>query len=294
MIDLRLSVSFQTDQLSDCELDRLFEVLEGPGLRRVGTEVLKAVAPRRKLDTMSIYGVQRLGANKIRFFRGREHDEALAYREQLRSQGNLRLTSAGFGIRPSDRAEQIVSCDAALQVRPDGGSSMPLAFRASWTFWGEAWREWAPAASDALFDLFVEVAEAAELISGLATWADDPNETYNYAANLWRDRGSEPFVPGYRTMVFLPPEAAARLGGSERVVSEAPVERVSVLDRGGVVAMLCHSPDQLTENALSSWRDFLLPVVTLPDFEHARSTWTPTTPTRRPLDVLASDWPHDD
>ncbi|MDJ0770484.1 MAG: hypothetical protein QNJ12_16950 [Ilumatobacter sp.] len=155
---------------------------------------------------MRIFGVQQLGANKIRFFRSREREEAIDYRARLRSQGALCYSTEGFNVRTSDRAERIVSCGASLQSLPDAGSMAPLAFHASWTFFGDSWQEWAEACSDSLFELFVEVTGVSQVMAGRATWTDDPNETYNYAANLWRDRGSEPFVPGYgRCCICLQP-----------------------------------------------------------------------------------------
>ncbi len=73
-----------------------------------------------------------------------------------------------------------------------------------------------------------------------------------------------PIVSGYQWMLYLRPDIVDLLGGSTRVLQDAPVERAQLVDKGqnrGVLCRIAPSPDSVSDAQWIEWREFLLPVL---------------------------------
>ena len=77
-------------------------------------------------------------------------------------------------------------------------------------------------------------------------------------SNNWSDE-----VPGYYWAVLLTSGHIEKLGGSKRVLREAPCYRAERLDgaRPAIYCQLTENPSQITGEGMIAWREFLLPVL---------------------------------
>jgi hypothetical protein len=171
-------------------------------------------------------------------------------------------------------------------VGPDAGERLHLS--GSWGFVRGGWKEWSSGASEWMFRWFLSALQSGpDVVEGAGTWVSEADDLRS--ALPIEDGDETPVVRGYRTMMFLPSWAVDRLGGAWAVEEQAPVSRVERLAGGGVATLLCHGPDELTEERLTAWRRYLLPVTRLPTADTASATDERPS---RPFDLLATDWPY--
>ncbi|MGB8859003.1 MAG: hypothetical protein WCC60_07100 [Ilumatobacteraceae bacterium] len=153
---------------------------------------------------------------------------------------------------------------------------------------------WAALASDAAFEWMWSMVSNFAVSGGELGWQHTPNGDAEVLLNPLLPAHPSPFVRGYRTIVYLPLELVEVLGGQERVLAEAPVERTRPVVRGGlpagVVALLARDPQALTTERLAAWREYLLPVFTLAPESQGPEGWEADS---LPLDCLQQDWPGD-
>jgi hypothetical protein len=166
----------------------------------------------------------------------------------------------------------------------------------------DAVREWISPLSDAMFDFFALVSTlGAPLTARCSWWSRRWNLEFERLTGMWeKHKLDQPTVPGYRTMLYLPPAAVIALGGADAVSRDAPVANTRRIDHDdgsiGVVAMLCRTPEELTVERLHKWRSYLLPVLDLPEERYRPASWEDHHPNgwfaghQRPLDILTSDF----
>jgi hypothetical protein len=282
--NLLVTVRFAGAAMPDDVFDRCVELVSADDLFEVAGDGLRQASSRPRVDTTTTHWVRERGTAG-RDFLHRDLVKANAYRDRLRSEGSL-ASIARMAWVAAPQGDVTMHLWAGVLVAPDAGDRLHLS--GSWGFVRGGWQEWGSGASEWMFRWFVSALELGpDVVEGAGTWV---READDLRLALPIGHGDEtPVVRGYRTMMFLPASAVDRLGGAWAVVEQAPVSRVERLAGGGVATLLCHGPDELTDERLTAWRAYLRPVTRLPTADTAVKT---DERPARPLDLLESDWPY--
>ncbi|WP_426573802.1 hypothetical protein [Aquihabitans sp. McL0605] len=147
----------------------------------------------------------------------------------------------GVGLRTFFQAPQVGVIDARSVVPDDAIDSVAAA----------------------RLDRLRELARCEAIVSGFVH-VDTCHDPYQeiYASGNLRSVPSI-YAPGYYWAVLLTQPHIKALGGADAVIERAPVWRVEPIPRGTptLLCVLTESPDDLTEEAVRAWREFLLPVL---------------------------------
>ena len=286
---------------ADTEASELVELVDSASLFEVARDALAAISPRKRFATKFGVTVGSVRATKGgQYYIGpRELPDGLAKLAELRASGRLGnyyrhywgeafTVDVGFFLTLPARGkyEALDVSRAVARVRIEDQAVEP----------------WLEQLSNAMFDLFVKAASVGRPMHARCSWFfRSGNHEYERLAGVFaRDEVGLPSVPGYRTILYLHPAAVLELGGVDAVAAHAPVAVVRPLDHPdgsiGIAAMLCRNPDDLTVNRLEAWRQYLLPVVNLPQEHYRPTSWADFRPegwlagVDRPLDVLPRDF----
>lgn len=299
---LEMLVYYRTPVYSaDANVGRLIEAVDSALLFDVAREALSVLKPRKQFatDVGVTVGSVRATKNGQTFLGRREMVNGLERLRELRRDGRLGNYSrhyfgppvwvdAGFDLaRPAygkTAAYELTTVSAHVSIKVD------------------AVREWIAALSDAMFEFFVLVSTiGAPLTARCSWWSRGWNLEFERLTGMWEKHTlGQPTVPGYRTMLYLPPAAVIELGGAAAVSTNAPVadaRRIDHVDGSiGMAALLCRTPEELTVERLQEWRNYLEPVLDLPEERYRPASWADRHPDgwlagkQRPLDILATDF----
>jgi hypothetical protein len=274
-------------------------VIDSSPIFSIAERALRAIRPRKKWDTDLGITVGSIRSTKV----GQHYVGSRQMAEGVQKLNDL-LASQRLGQyrRHHWTDELSVAIGVALSRDLDGQPTRPIALT-SVKLRSPATASWAGEFSDAMFETFVATLNVSTPLTAWASWWGPEGLNYHYewlsgmAAS--HERG-EAIVPGTRAILHLPPAAVGELGGVDAVRRDAPVLDVREIpgqgDEAGVAVRLCRLPDELTEERLTGWRSYLLPVLDLPSEDRVPSNWT-NRPANgwlsnqgKPLDILSSDF----
>jgi hypothetical protein len=90
-----------------------------------------------------------------------------------------------------------------------------------------------------------------------------------HPTHSWPPDLKQPWVPGYCWVLLLPPAVLEVLGGTTRVLVEAPVQTAMEIPYGetktAVICRVASTPNDADEKVWNAWRDFLGPVLGQPN-----------------------------